>query len=91
MTPNCERLRYKESLFYRDNAGIFQPMSNPANLVVRAIDDSLSFAVGADGNVYRYDNTSSTFVVTYSPAMAFPSSSWVHVYQNRVIIDSWSQ
>ena len=88
ISPGCEKIRYNDTFFYRDAANVLQQMNNPAGFKAHTTDDSLSYAVATDGKIYRFDNSSNAFVAAYSPTVPFPVNSSIHVYQNRMVVDT---
>ena len=88
LAPNCVRVKYGDLFFFLNPSGVLHPIPTPVNFTTYAVDDTLAYAIGTDGQIYFYDNSSTAYVVVFTPTPLLSANSSIQIYRNRMIINS---
>ena len=64
-------------------------MNNPVSFSSYSTDNSLDYAIGLDGNIYKYSTSLNAFELFFTPPSPLPSqSSSINTFNDRLIINS---
>ena len=91
-SENCERINVGNYFFRRISNDTFEVMNNPSGFNSEIVDSNVSYAIGNDGNLYKYDYSTNNFALFYTPSSPFPTNNKtsITVYSDRIFINSTS-
>ena len=83
-----DRMRIGKHLFFKNPNNIFVAMTVHNNFVMAASNKNLTYAIGADGNLWRFVASRSGFVQAVSSSRPLPRDAEVRVFDNKIIVNS---
>jgi hypothetical protein len=65
-------------------------MINPATFSSEIVDKNLDYAIGNDGNIYKYSLNQNAFELFFTPASPLPSygNSSILTFNDRIVINA---
>ena len=90
VSDSCDRIRFGDSFYFRNVSGAFSPMNNPVTFSSYHADKNLDYAIGIDGNLYKYNTNQNAFELFFTPPSPLPSysSTSINVFNDRLVINA---
>ena len=78
--------------FRRLSNETYEVMNNPSGFNSEIVDSSVTYAIGNDGNLYKYSNSTNNFALFYTPPSPLPTNNKtsITVHSDRIFINSTS-
>ena len=83
-----DRLRIGKHLFFKNPNNIFVAMTVQNNFVMAASNKNLTYAIGTDGNLWRFVASQSGFVQAVTSSRPLPTDAEVKVYDNKIVVNA---
>ena len=83
-----DRMRIGKHLFFKNPNNIFVAMTVHNNFVMAVSNKNLTYAIGVDGNLWRFVASRSGFVQAVSSSRPLPRDAEVRVFDNKIIVNA---
>jgi hypothetical protein len=88
LSEDCSRFGVDSVFGFRQANGSWAAFTLPAGFTLKSVDRNLSYALGNDSSIYRFNMSTASLSLAFTPPMPFPPNSTIRSSRNIVGVGS---